>query len=121
MSLIRLYLDEDAESHRLLQALRVRNVDVVTVTEVGMISRNDPDQLNWALTNQRVIYTFNLKDFYRLHTLLLESGESHAGIILAQQGYSIGEQMRRLLKIIAAKSAEEMQNQVEFLNAWGEE
>jgi uncharacterized protein with PIN domain len=121
MSLIRLYLDEDAESNRLLQALRIRGVDVVTVAEVGMISCSDEEQLNWALTNQRVIYSFNLGDFYRLHTILLEREESHAGIILAQQGYYVGEQMRRLLKIIAAKSAQEMQNQVEFLSAWSEE
>jgi hypothetical protein len=31
----------------------------------------------------------------------------------------VGEQMRRLLRLMAAKSAEEMENQVEFLSAWG--
>ena len=50
---------------------------------------------------------------------ILAQGKSHAGIILArQQHYSVGEQMRRLLKLIATKSAEEMKNQVEFLSAW---
>lgn len=29
--------------------------------------------------------------------------------------------MRRLLRIIANKSAEAMENQVEFLSAWGEQ
>lgn len=53
--------------------------------------------------------------------MLIEQGEAHAGIILGQQYYEIGEQMRRLLRIIAVKSAEDMQNQVEFLSAWGEE
>ena len=47
-------------------------------------------------------------------------GTSHAGIILSrQQPYSVGEQMRRLLKLIATKSAEAMRSRVEFLNAWG--
>jgi len=46
-------------------------------------------------------------------------GKSHAGIILAnQQQYSVGEQMRRILRLIAAKSAEDMRNWVEFLSAW---
>ncbi len=36
-----------------------------------------------------------------------------------QQRYSIGEQMRRLLKLVAARSAEGMRNRVGFLNAWG--
>ncbi len=55
-----------------------------------------------------------------MHTILLEREESHAGIILGQQSYSVGEQMRRLLKLIAAKSAKDMQNQVEFLSDWGD-
>ncbi|MBN3947946.1 MAG: DUF5615 family PIN-like protein [Nostoc sp. NMS7] len=120
MSNIRLYLDEDARSHKLYSALRARSVDVITVAEGGMLSRSDEEQLNWALENQRVIYRFNLKNFYQLHTTLLERGEFYAGIILAQQGYSVGEQMRRLLKLIAATPAENMQNQVEFLSSWGD-
>jgi len=82
MSIIRLYLDEDAESNGLLQALRARGVDVISVAEAKMISRSDEAQLNWALKNQRVIYSFNLRDFYQLHTILLEQEESHAGIKL---------------------------------------
>jgi hypothetical protein len=35
-----------------------------------------------------------------------------------KQRYSVGEQMRRLLKLIAPVSAEEMINRVEFLSAW---
>jgi hypothetical protein len=30
----------------------------------------------------------------------------------------VGEQMRRLLKLIATKSAEEMKDKIEFLSAW---
>jgi hypothetical protein len=33
---------------------------------------------------------------------------------------TIGEQMRRLLKLVNKKSAAEMSNNVEFLQAWGE-
>lgn len=58
-------------------------------------------------------------DFYRIHREYLAHGQSHAGIILArQQRYSVGEQTRRLLKLIATRSADEMKNQIEFLNAW---
>ncbi len=34
---------------------------------------------------------------------------------------SVGEQMRRLLSLISAKSAAEMQNKIEFISAWSEE
>jgi hypothetical protein len=47
--------------------------------------------------------------------------KAHTGIILArQQQYSVGEHLRRLLRLIAHRTAEEMQNRVEFLSAWGE-
>jgi hypothetical protein len=103
-----------------LAALRLRNVDVVSTGEVQMLSRSDEEQLQWALNNRRVIYSFNVRDFYRIHTNTLEKRQDHSGIILGVQNYSIGEQMRRILRIIATKSAEEMKNQVEFLSVWAE-
>ena len=120
MTQIRLYLDEDTMDRDLLTALRLRNVDVLSTGEVQMLSRSDEEQLKWALKNQRVVYSFNIRDFYRIHTNWVEERQNHSGIILGFQSYSIGEQMRRILRIIATKSAEEMKNQVEFLSAWGE-
>ena len=120
MTQIRLYLDEDTMDSDLLTALRLRNVDVLSTGEAQMLSRSDEEQLKWALENQRVIYSFNIRDFYRIHTSWVEERQDHSGIILGFQNYSIGEQMRRILKIIVTKSAEEMKNQVEFLSAWGE-
>jgi len=116
---IRLYVDEDAMDQDLVRALRVRGVDVTTALEAGMIARDDKDHLEYATRQGRALYSFNVGDFYRLHTEFLSEGKSHSGIILApQQRYSVGEQMLRLLRLIAAKPAEEMQNQVEFLSLW---
>jgi len=72
------------------------------------------------LPKGRVLCSFNVRDFYRLHSDYLAQGRPHAGIILMrQQYYSVGEQMRRILKLIASKPADEMKNWVEFLSAWG--
>ena len=85
-----------------------------------MIERDDEVHLLFATSQGRVLYSFNVGDFYRLHTLLLIEGRSHAGIILAQNNrYSVGDQVRRVLKLIAGRSAEEMIDQVEFLSSWG--
>ncbi|HEX5733776.1 MAG TPA: DUF5615 family PIN-like protein [Blastocatellia bacterium] len=117
---MRLYIDEDAMAHRLAQELRMRGIDVTIALNEGMIERDDIDHLEYATNQGRVLYSFNTGDFYRLHTEFLTKGKDHAGIILAQQQrYSIGEQMRRLLRVIAIRSAEEMQNSIEFLSAWG--
>jgi hypothetical protein len=112
MTAIHFYLDEDATSNRLLQALRNRGADVVSAVEVGMLAQPDEQQLEWALEHQRIIYSFNARDFYRIHSDWLSCGKSHAGIVLGKQADSMGNQMRGLLRLALVKSAEEMMNQV---------
>jgi hypothetical protein len=117
---IHLYLDEDALDDHLVQALRRRGVDVITASEAGLRHRPDAEHLAHAAAQGCALYSFNTGDYHALHTEYLTQGMSHAGIILArQQRYSIGEQMRRLLRLIHTVTAEEMSNRIEFLSAWG--
>ncbi len=103
----------------LVRALRSRGVDVVTALDAEMIEREDADHLDYATQQGRVLCSFNVGDFYRLHTDYLAQGKPHAGIILMrQQHYSVGELMHCLLRLIATRSADEMENWVEFLSAW---
>lgn len=105
----------------LVRALRVRGIDVTTALEAQMIGRSDEEQLDLATAQQRVLYSFNVADFYRIHAEYLSGAKAHAGIVLSQQQhYSVGEQMRRLVRLLNERTAEEMKNQVEFLSAWGE-
>ncbi len=105
--------------HALVRALQARGVDVTTALVEEMIERSDEEHLDYATAQGRVLYTFNVADFYRIHGEYLTQGKSHTGIILApQQRYSVGEQMRRLLALMASKSADDMRNNVEFLSTW---
>jgi Domain of unknown function (DUF5615) len=88
--------------------------------EAGMSERDDEDQLQWAADHSRAIYSFNRGHFCALHSAWLVKGRSHSGIILSRQDLPLGEQMRRLLRLINRLSAEEMCNRLEFLSAWGE-
>ena len=117
---IRLYLDEDAMDHDLAEALRARRVDVETAEEAAMRGPEDREQLAYAAAHGRVLYTFNVGRFCALHAEFLRGGQSHAGIVVCQQQrYGIGAQIRRLLKLIASKTADEMRNQLEFLSDGG--
>ena len=117
---IRLYLDEDAMSRSLARELRARGIDVTTTISARMLGQDDAVQLEFARREGRVIYTYNVADYDHLHTEYLRQGHTHAGMVLAhQKRFTIGEQIRRLLKLIAALSAEEMQNRAEYLSAWG--
>ena len=104
----------------LVIALRSRDVMVLTPLDTALTERPDEEQLAFATAQQCVLYTYNVSDFFRLHTEWAGAGRKHAGIILApQQRFSLGEQLRRILRIRAAVSAENMRNQVEFLANWG--
>ena len=116
---IRLYIDEDSMSRSVIAGLRARDIDVTSVLGEGREGWDDVDQLEFAKAQERVICTSNVGDYCRLHTEYLREGKKHAGIIIIpQQRYGIGEQIRRLLRLIAAKSAEDMQNNIEFLSSW---
>lgn len=117
---IRLYFDEDAMDSDLVRALRLRGVEILTAHDAGRINVPDDKHLIFALTNEMSLYSFNVSDYMTLHSSYLADGKEHAGIILAQQQrYSVGEQMRRLLRLVNMKSAEGMRNTVEFLSRWG--
>ena len=117
---IRLYVDEDSMTRSLVRALRARNIDVTTALDEDMIEQPDSVHLDLATVQGRALFSFNVGDFYRLHTTYLTQARPHAGIIVSrQQAYSVGEQMRRLLRLIDATSAEQMRNSIEFLGHWG--
>ena len=77
---ISLYLDEDSMDKALVHALRARGVDVMTALEADMIERDDQEHLDFATAQGRVLYSFNVGDFSRLHTTYLAGDKSHAGI-----------------------------------------
>ena len=116
---IKLYIDEDAMDSDLVDALRSRGLSVVTALDAGLIGRSDADQLTFAAANGCVLYTYNVSDFYHLHAEWLAIGRDHCGMILApQQRFSVGEQLRRILRLGSSKAAAQMKNRVEFLGNW---
>jgi hypothetical protein len=86
----------------------------------GLVGKSDDEHLVFATCHGFVLYTFNVSDFYQLHTEYLVAGREHAGMILSpQQRFSVGEQLRRILRLRAVTTIGDMRNQVEFLGNWG--
>jgi hypothetical protein len=117
VSPIRLYLDEDTQRTSLVRALRVRQFDVLTCNEAQQTGIPDTEQLVFSVSQQRTIFTFNRGDFVQLHTEYLSNEQNHSGIIVSDQ-LEIGVVARRLLKLLDARSAEDMRNWLEFLSNW---
>jgi predicted nuclease of predicted toxin-antitoxin system len=113
-----LYLDEDVHL-KLARELRRRGVDAISAGETGMREQSDDAQLAFAVSQGRAIVTFNVGDYVKLHARYLKSAVSHYGVIVSPQ-YTIGETLRRVLKLVNTLSAEEMRNRLEYLSQWGD-
>jgi hypothetical protein len=120
LSRTRFYVDEDAMDGELIAGLRLNGLDVQSAHEAGLIETPDEVHLDFASGVGRALYTFNQADFPRIHGEWFAAGRTHAGIVVgAQQRYSVGEQIRRLIRIVTSLTAEQMVNRIEFLGSWG--
>lgn len=82
---IRFYADEQV-AKAVVRGLRQRGVDVLTVSQAGMLGASDQEHLALAGKEGRVIFTQD-DDFLRIHA----AGADHAGIAYAPQQTPIGE------------------------------
>ena len=107
---IKFHLDENVP-RAIADGLRRRGIDVTTTPEEGLISSSDRLQLEFALAQNRIIFTQDA-DFLRLH----QAGIKHAGIVFcSQNSRSIGEIIRGLVLIWELLEPEEMLEYVEYL------
>ena len=109
MSEVRYFTDEHV-AKAVIAGLRRRGVDVVSVSESGMLSASDEELLAFAVSQGRVIFSQD-DDFLRLAA----QGYEHAGIVYAHQRTPIGEIVSGLMLIHSVLSAEEMVGNIEFL------
>ncbi len=109
MAEVKYYLDENI-AKSVLKGLRDRDIDVVSVTDVGMRTKSDIEHIQKALELERVIVTFD-KDFVILHS----DGVTHAGIAyFNSRKNSIGDIINHLELLYEVMDAEDMFNRVEY-------
>ncbi len=111
---MKFYLDEDVHEDIAL-ALRLRGYDVRTTREAGNKGLTDAEQLRYAISEGRIIISFNAADFYKLHSELLKKGIEHNGIILSKQ-LPIGKVIKSLLKLISDIKDQDIRNNILWLN-----
>ena len=113
------YTDEDV-TVKLARELRRRGYKAATTQEVGQMGADDDSQLAYATTHGYAILTYNQGDFCQRHVEYCLTGKEHAGIIIASRKVSLGETLRRLLRLLDSVTAEEMRGQIKFLSEYAE-
>ncbi|MCR4318480.1 MAG: DUF5615 family PIN-like protein [Planctomycetes bacterium] len=108
--MIKLYLDEDVHK-KIAVALRVLGYDVVSAHELKNWGLSDEEQIEFAISEQRAIFTFNVGDFDRLHREYLKRGEEHFGILLSKQ-LPAWETQKRLTAFLYRNKADDVRGGV---------
>lgn len=108
--MLRFHLDEHVPN-AVANGLRRRGIDVTTTTDADLLNAADEEHLDYALAEQRVIFTNN-RDFLRLAA----AGMQHAGIVYAPPEKSrIGDVIRLLALLSELASPAEMANHIEYV------
>jgi hypothetical protein len=110
---VKLYLDENVPE-AIAAAIRLRGYDVTTVKDAERKAASDLDQLRYASLQKRVLFTFNVVDFVKLHEEFLSAGYRHSGILLSKQ-LPVGIIVKRLLKLLSRLRTDEIENNIIWL------
>ena len=107
---IKFHLDENV-ANAIAQGLKRRGIDVTTTPERSLIGVSDGIQLEFARSQNRVIFTQDT-DFLRMN----QSNSNHCGIVYSCQGNkSIGEIIKGLILIWELLEPSDMIGKVEFI------
>ena len=110
---IELYLDEDV-SVLVADLVRTQGFVASTTREAGMLGRDDPEQLAYAVAGQMAVVTHNRKHYEALATEYFATGQTHYGIIIAARR-SPYQLARLLLNILNSVTADETENQLRYI------
>jgi len=116
MAKIKFYLNENIPTV-LADALKRRGYDAVTTQTHGKRQAADIDQILFAASQNRAILTFNTAHYVKLYIELHKKHINHSEIVVSEQ-LSIGELLKRLLKLASSLSTEDIKNRLEYLSNW---
>lgn len=112
----KLHLDEDASDKRLYSALLNRRHDVTWTPNDWMPkASSDKEQLLGAMAHDRILFSFNIKDFEALVKVHTE----HKGLVLAaRSSWTLSALIHALDRLLTETEANEWLGQTRYLNQW---
>lgn len=111
--MLRLLADEDFDAS-IVRGLKHRlpDLDIVDVRGVGLRSAPDPEVLEWAAREERVVLTHDVNTLLGFADARVRAGRHHAGVIKVPQKLAIGKAIEDLVYVAQAAAAAELRDQV---------
>jgi predicted nuclease of predicted toxin-antitoxin system len=114
--MLRLATDEDF-NNRILRGLlrRLPDLDVARVQDVGLSGSEDPDVLEWAAGEGRVLLTHDASTMSAFAYERVKQGLAMPGIFEISQDMPIGQAIEEIVMIAMASLKAEYEGQVRHL------
>ena len=114
--MLRLLSDEDF-NRRIVKGLRRRvpEVDIVRVQDVGMRTRDDPDVLEWASQEGRVVVSHDVSTMSAAACDRVRRSLPMPGVVEVPQDYGIGRSIDELELLLRVGTEEDLVHQVIYL------
>jgi len=109
-------LDENFNG-KILRGLRLRNpnIDVVRVQDTELYGADDPDILEWATQNRRVLLTHDIAAMTKYTNERFANKLTVAGVIFIRDTLPVADVIEDLLTIDEASDVDDWINTVEYL------
>lgn len=114
--MLRLATDEDF-NNRILRGLirRQPELDIVRVQDVGLRTKADPEVLEWAATEGRVLLTHDVTTMKRHADDRIAAGLPMPGVFEISQEIPVGQAIKEILFLAECSLDNEWEGQIRFL------
>ena len=96
--------------------LHLPGVDIVHASDVGLTHTPDPDILQWAADNGRIVVSRDKKSMSKFAYQRIAAGLPMPGLIILHRRISIGPAIRGIIELVADRRTE-LDGQVAFIHA----
>jgi predicted nuclease of predicted toxin-antitoxin system len=113
---VRLLVDENFNQH-LVRALRRERpqLDVVIAQDVGLGATPDPEILQWAAEQGRVVLTHDVQTFVDYAYQRVAAGLPMPGVMMVRSSPNLGRLVEDLLILIECSADDEINGQVIYV------
>ena len=114
--MIRLAADENFDNDIIWGLLRRRpDLDIVRVQDVGLAGAGDPEVLEWAAQEGRIILTHDKKTFVPYAYQRVAAGQRLPGMCAVTATAPVGAAINDILLLLQGTSEEEWEGQVRYV------
>lgn len=94
---------------------RMPDIDILRAQELGFERTPDPDLLEWAAQEQRVILTHDFRTMPGYASARMEEGKSFAGLVQVRRSLPVGRAIADILVLLGVLDDDEWENQIHWV------